>query len=469
MNRPALLALALVSALCLPPGSSYAAPPAAEAPTEASTEAPVGCADPVFPEPVRADSAAASRAGLGETGDPTVWLDTCGEVYYRESLRVGPHAVPTAEPATAVPAAAGVLGLSSRPSSNRTIYLDFTGHRTANTAWNRDFGVNAFTSPPFQVDGPTSTAFSAVEKEQIRRAWETVAEDYAPFDVNVTTKDPGQAAITRSSASDRKFGTRVVVTAGGPLYQRCFCGGIAYLGTFDLAGRQSPVYQPTFVFTNGSTDQGWLFAENISHEAGHNLGLDHDGRGREEYYFGSQRWAPIMGASFDKLSQFSRGEYERATNTQNDLAIMTRHGIAARPDDHGDAAGGATPLPGTDARRAAGGVVSTSVDKDAFSFTPTADGPRTITVDPTGGATNLDVQLTLLGSDGAVLATVNPAPSGDVTRPSPAWLRARWTGDVEAGRRYTVLVDGVGYGDPRTQGWSGYGSLGAYRVAVTAG
>jgi hypothetical protein len=478
-RRPAVLPLSLAGLLAglLLAGALASSSPPASGAERAEDDTGEGCADPLFAAPVRADSAAARGVDLPAqsdgvevaTDDPTVWLDTCGRPYVRERLRVGPQPEPSARPETAVPAAADVLSLSSRPSSTRTIYLDFTGHRTANTQWNRDFGVNAFTSPPYQLDGDRSTRFTAREQEQIRRAWETVAEDYAPFDVNVTTKDPGQAALTRSSASDKAFGSRVVVTAGGPLYARCGCGGIAYLGTFDQAGPQSPRYQPTFVFTDGVSRDGWVFAEAASHEAGHNLGLDHDGLNGQPYYFGSERWAPIMGASYEKLSQFSKGEYAGASNTENDLVVMTRNGIALRRDDHADAASGATALQGTAARRTGAGVISTSVDKDAFSFTPAADGPVTVAVTPAGTATNLDVQLTLLDAAGDVVAQVNPPPSGDEVRPSPAWLRASWTGELVGGRRYTVVVDGVGYGDPRRAGWSGYGSIGAYRLAVTSG
>ena len=40
--------------------------------------------------------------------------------------------------------------------------------------------------------------------------WERVAEDYAAFDVDVTTEEPPTDAMARSSGTDLTFGTRVM-------------------------------------------------------------------------------------------------------------------------------------------------------------------------------------------------------------------------------------------------------------------
>ena len=63
-----------------------------------------------------------------------------------------------------------------------------------------------------------------------------VAEDYAPFDVDVTTEDPGTAGLVRSSSGDTVYGTRVLVTpSDDPFAKICArgCGGVAYIGVFD--------------------------------------------------------------------------------------------------------------------------------------------------------------------------------------------------------------------------------------------
>jgi hypothetical protein len=55
---------------------------------------------------------------------------------------------------------------------------------TSHAAWTTD------------ADAPT---ISAAEHDAIQYIYQTVAEDYAPFDVNVTTQDPGTAALNRDS------------------------------------------------------------------------------------------------------------------------------------------------------------------------------------------------------------------------------------------------------------------------------
>ena len=69
--------------------------------------------------------------------------------------------------------AIGSPALSSFPSAQATIYLDFDGYRVVSTSWN---GGNALDCQA----APMSDA-------QITEVFNRVAEDYRPFNVNVTT------------------------------------------------------------------------------------------------------------------------------------------------------------------------------------------------------------------------------------------------------------------------------------------
>src|SRR5437667_2184992 len=71
--------------------------------------------------------------------------------------------------------------LSSRLGAAATIYLDFDGHFEA--AWKSFSNV---TTPAYDRDGDP-TSFSASELSSINEVWTRVAEDFAPFNVNVTT------------------------------------------------------------------------------------------------------------------------------------------------------------------------------------------------------------------------------------------------------------------------------------------
>jgi serralysin len=80
--------------------------------------------------------------------------------------------------------------LNSLLGANQTIYLDFDGNITSGTLWNVNFtsGANIVT-PAFDFDG-NITSFSSSELERIQYIWQRVAEDFSPFNVNVTTQTP---------------------------------------------------------------------------------------------------------------------------------------------------------------------------------------------------------------------------------------------------------------------------------------
>jgi len=63
-------------------------------------------------------------------------------------------------------------------------------------------------------------SFSASELADILTIWRSVSEDYAPFNVDVTTEDPGAAYLATS-------GTRVAI---GGSSSDCECAGDWLLG-----------------------------------------------------------------------------------------------------------------------------------------------------------------------------------------------------------------------------------------------
>src|SRR5262249_7060901 len=83
--------------------------------------------------------------------------------------------------------------LSSRPGAPYTLYLNFTGNKiTEDFKFTRDnvsYNLNGHVTPRFDTDGDP-TSFGSGEQWSIREIFERVAEDYAPFNVNVTTVRP---------------------------------------------------------------------------------------------------------------------------------------------------------------------------------------------------------------------------------------------------------------------------------------
>ncbi len=345
--------------------------------------------------------------------------------------------------------------LNSVPGANKTIYLDFDGHTTVNTAWNSNFtNGNPIVTPPYSLDGDAS--FSNAELTQIQQIWEIVSEDFRPFNVNVTTQDPGVAALVNSGGSDSQWGIRVVFGANNWFSN---VGGVAYLTSFNWANDT-----PTFVFNVGLVGA----SEAASHEVGHTLGLVHDGRTGEEYYgghgTGATGWAPIMGVGYSRqLVQWSRGEYLDASNQEDDLRIIvSNNGFGYRIDDHAGTFAAASIL-NTSPSSAPGfvqvadeGIIERNTDVDFFVFT-TGSGIVNLSITPFHRSPNLDILATLYDSDGAVVASSNPVNS----------LNASFQLDLPAGT-YFLAIEGTGRAAVGSDlGYSDYGSLGYYSITGT--
>ena len=328
----------------------------------------------------------------------------------------------------------GVIPLQSRPDAVAVIYLDFDGQAGPHEGW-RDAEDNDFDALPPQGMTPSL----------IKEIWAGVSEDFAPFNINVTTDL--QVFLDAPETSRQ----RCIITPTTTAHPGA--GGVAYVGSFAWSG-DTPCW--CFYFSNAKNA-----TEIISHEIGHTLGLFHDGRllPVEEYYFGhgsfSNGWAPIMGVGYYRnLSQWSKGEYLSANESQDDIAV-----IAANPnvgivnDDAGDDHGGAAVLEVfADGSVDSQGNIGTQADVDAFRFTTTG-GSVSLTITSVPTSADLDVLASLHDASGLVISQNDPDTS----------LNATLTTNIPAGE-YTVRIDGTGRGDPLALGYTDYGSLGQYTI-----
>ncbi|MEQ1830595.1 MAG: proprotein convertase P-domain-containing protein, partial [Pirellula sp.] len=213
----------------------------------------------------------------------------------------------------------------SNPSYTKKIYLDFDGEMVSGTTWNNRNYTGSYNTgsvinaPAFSLDADRTT-FSSAEMSAIFDTFVRIAEDFAPFQVDVTTEYPGASLFTAGGQAIRvMISTDTDATTGSQWYPNA--GGVAYINSWNWTNGS-----PVWVFANRLGGSSKNFGEAGSHEVGHSFGLSHDGRisPTEEYYgghgSGATGWAPIMGVGYSRsLTQWSKGEYASANNSEDDL------------------------------------------------------------------------------------------------------------------------------------------------------
>lgn len=402
-------------------------------------------------------SAVASRYGWSTNKlistlnlDPDLKLRPDGRLVYLCSHQ--PSSVARSQPKALFPLNQTFL-LHSRPGASKTIYLDFDGMVISGTAWNDDFNNGAdIVAPPWDIDGNPGS-FNAQERAAIQEVWFRVAEDYAPYDVDVTTEFTSEAAITRANLADQVYGTRVLIS---PIASQIVpAGGVAYLGIFADVG---DYFKPALVFPENLGDDAKNIAEAASHEAGHNFNLRHQGQGSQAYFLGQGNWAPIMGAGYYvSVSQWAKGEYQGANNQEDQLAIINSF-LNYRPNPFGTNFATATPFFGSN--NVTNGIVNTTGLTNFFSF-QTGAGMAGITVSNWAIGSDLHLVVGVYNANGVMIANVeNPDDATLGTLPVSLNL------PVNSGKYY-VSVAGKGYLDPLTTGYSAYASLGNYTLIIT--
>lgn len=330
--------------------------------------------------------------------------------------------------------------MSSYPSAQAVIFLDFDGHTVEGTSWNY--------AGPFVCDG------SGLTTPKIIEVFNRVAEDYRPFNINITTDS------TRYWAAPVNQRTRVIITISSSWYG--VSGGVAWPGSFTWGDNT-----PAFVFSALHGYRVKDIAEATSHEAGHTLGLAHQSKYDADCYkvseynsgqgTGEIGWAPIMGVGYSK--NFTLWNYGPntfgCTNMQSDLDIITSpgNGFGYRADDHGTDFGTATVPVFAANEFEMEGIIERNTDKDFFRFIMPGAGRFELNATPynvgTGNAgSDLDLQVSLYDGSQQLLSIYNPG----------TLLNSVADTNLSAGTYY-LKVEGKG-----NQYAPAYASLGSYSL-----
>ena len=264
----------------------------------------------------------------------------------------------------------------SRPNAKQVIYLDFTGYvddyygsvSAAQVAF-KDTNLTYIQTAPFEYNarfGDLSQPYPTASA--IYDIWRMVAEDFAAFDVDVTTEAPTYDALVKSSEADMEYGKRVVIGYATGTSKPWYVGGGAFSGGGSFGFQHD---RPVYIFSVQSRQN---IAAQVTHEVSHTLGLAHDS-GKiylstadiqdadgnwstvydyftpesQSYYQGVEitpngalspktniTWYPVMGGAptvssrggyyyyddADFINQWNNGTYSSAGNQEDDFAIL---------------------------------------------------------------------------------------------------------------------------------------------------
>lgn len=349
-----------------------------------------------------------------------------------------------------VAAAVVVPMINTRPGARGVIYVDFDGESVTDPLWTSLNGGRTINAAP-----------SLLTSEQITQVLNNASQDWAPFDISLTT----DASLYAATSPGLRM--HVVVTPTDTAAPNA--GGVAYVDCWSGSGKGFRSDVVCWVFNQSVK----TVTEALSHEVGHTVGLNHDGKTSDDgktlvtdYYSGHggtlsspTSWAPIMGSGYSRsLVQWSKGEYAKASNTEDDLAIIgkaaNQFGYVKNELLNGERA---LPVGASGNTFEATGLLRTAGSVDTYKF-KTAGGQLLASVRAATTESDVDVQLELQDSKGGTV----------VFSDLPAVLSASINKVITAGD-YSLIVRPAGTGAKPAggyiTGYSSYGSLGKYSLS----
>ncbi|HEU4777024.1 MAG TPA: pre-peptidase C-terminal domain-containing protein [Telluria sp.] len=291
-----------------------------------------------------------------------------------------------------------------------------------------------------------STPLNGVTKENMYRAWQSIADQYSMLNMNVTTN----RAVYDAARSANQLRTGIInfVNQDGRSFAPIHAFGSTAAGT---------------LYRNPSS--GWDYGYGIgmtgAHEVGHQMGMNHDHGGTGGEYFegiAAYQWGPIMGNYWmggswaNQLFTWSKGEYTTATNFEDDLNIMTaEEQVPYMTDDNPTSKALVFGAGGLIDPASNFGQIERTSDTDTFTFTTSGTSTLNLRIDPLEYLRMLDVDATIYNASNAVVARSN----------LPVHRSAQFTNLSLPAGSYRLVIRGGAEGTPQN-GFSNYSSLGFY-------
>ena len=325
----------------------------------------------------------------------------------------------------------GVLPLQSLPGATGVIYLDFDGEKGPFSGW-----------------GTFDAAPSGANNTQIKEVWQRVAEDYQAFNLNITTDRRVYDSAPRGSRM------HVLVTPTNTAAPGA--GGVASSApstgrAIRFAGRFIP---------RERRPRKSLLTRSATPLAFRTMGGPRPPRATTAGTAPARRAGrPSWGWAITKTSRSGRKANTRArttprTTSRSSSATTTTWTRALR-----------TSAPRWTARLTSKSCQTTrsptkaSLSRarisDSFRFV-TSGGAVTLTASVVNAGPNIDLSAECTARADVLIASSNPDTQ----------VNATVTATLAAGE-YTLRITGVGRGDPLTDGYSDYGSMGAFLVSGT--
>lgn len=296
-----------------------------------------------------------------------------------------------------------------------------------------------------------STPLNGVTRENMYRAWQSIADQYSMYKLNVTTS----LAVYNAARAANQLRTGVInfVNADGRSFAPIHSFGTTAAGT---------------LYRNPSS--GWDYGYGIgmtgAHEVGHQMGMYHDHGGTGGEYFegiAAYQWGPIMGNYWmggswpNQLFTWSKGEYTTATNVEDDLRIMNiDEQVPYMADDNVVSKALVFGAGGAIDAAANFGQIERTGDTDTFTFTTSGVTTLNLRIDPLEYLRMLDVEATIYNAANAAVAHSNLA----------VHRSAQFTNLSLPAGSYRLVVRGGAEGTP-ANGFSNYASLGFYGMKGT--